>query len=85
MNQTENIIPVYNLRLCTGASDFAILRVRPFEVLGSLQTPHRHEGYNISLLLEGRITKYIDFERYVIEGPAVICVGPEQINQYESA
>jgi AraC-like DNA-binding protein len=85
MNQTENIFPVYDLRNCIGAKDFAIVKVKPFEVLGWLQTPHRHEGYNISLLLQGRITKYIDFERHTIDAPAVICVGPDQINQFERA
>jgi len=85
ISQAEHVIPVYSLLSCTGAKDFAIFKIKPFEVLGGLQTPHRHEGYNISLLIHGRITKYIDFERHVIEGPAIICVGPEQINQYESA
>jgi len=85
MNQTQTIIPVYNLRVCAGGQDFAIVRINPFEILGKLQIPHRQEGYNISILLQGKVVRYLDFERHVIEAPAVICVGPDQINQYESA
>lgn len=85
MNFTDTIIPVYNLRACTGATDFAIMRMEPFEVLGKLQVPHRQEGYNVTLLLQGKVTRYIDFERHVIEAPALISVGPEQIHLYECA
>jgi AraC-like DNA-binding protein len=84
-NFTDTIIPIYNLRACVGASDFAIIRMDPFEVLGHLQVPHRQEGYNISLLLQGSVTKYVDFERHVIEAPALISVGADQIHQYEHA
>lgn len=85
MHQTQTIIPVFNFRMCTGDQDFSIVRLNPFEILGKLQVPHRQEGYNISILLQGRIIRYIDFERHVIEAPAVICVGPNQINHYEHA
>ena len=85
MNQVETIIPVYDLRICMGAKDFAIKRVSPFQILGHLQVPHRQEGYNVALLLNGRITRFIDFEQYTIDAPAIICVGPDQVNQYVSA
>jgi AraC-like DNA-binding protein len=85
VNQVETIIPVYDLRICIGAKDFAIKRVNPFQILGPLQLPHRQEGYNIALLLEGRITRFIDFEQHTIDAPAIICVGPDQVNQYVSA
>lgn len=85
MQQTETIIPVYNLRACTGGQDFSITRINPFEILGKMQVPHRQEGYNISILVKGRIIRYLDFERHVINAPALVCVGPNQINQYEHA
>ncbi|HEY9045497.1 MAG TPA: AraC family transcriptional regulator [Ohtaekwangia sp.] len=85
MNLTQTIIPVYNMMACVGATDFAIMRLEPFHVLGKMQVPHRQEGYNFSLLLRGSITKYIDFERHVIEAPALIAMGPEQVHQYEEA
>ena len=85
MQQTETNIPVYNFRECSGATDFAIAHKTSFDVLGSLQIPHRQEGYNVSLLLRGSMTRYIDFDRHEIHAPAIICIGPDQINQYESA
>lgn len=84
MNLTETIIPVYNLRACTGTKDFAIIHFDMFEMLAKLKVPHRQEGYNVNLLIKGSITQYIDFERHVIEAPAVISMGPEQVHQYES-
>lgn len=81
--QTNETIPVYNLRNCTGATDFAIVRVDPFEILGKLQVPHRQEGYTVNLLLQGRVTKFIDFERHTIEGPAFFSGGPDQVHQYD--
>jgi AraC-like DNA-binding protein len=85
MIHTDAVIPVYNFRTCSGGTDFAIAHIDSVDVLGSLQIPHRQEGYNVSLLLKGKLTRYIDFERFEIQAPAIICVGPEQINQYESA
>jgi AraC-like DNA-binding protein len=85
MIHSEAVIPVYNFRACSGGTDFAIAHIASVDILGSLQIPHRQEGYNVSLLLKGSITRYIDFERYEVHAPAIICVGPEQINQYESA
>lgn len=81
--QTDETIPVYNLRNCTGATDFAIVRVDPFEILGRLQVPHRQEGYTVNLLVQGRVTKFIDFERHTIEAPAFFSGGPEQVHQYD--
>lgn len=83
--QTDTQIPVYDLRKCTGATDFAIVRVDPFEMLGKLQVPHRQEGYSANLLIQGRVTKFIDFERYTIEAPAFFSAGPEQVHQYDEA
>src|SRR5690606_8343196 len=82
--QNDETIPVYNLRNCTGATDFAIVRVDPFQILGKLQVPHRQEGYTMNLLLQGRVTKYIDFERHTIEGPALFSGGPHQVHQYDA-
>src|SRR5690606_3783419 len=82
--QTDTTIPVYNLRNCTGATDFAIVRVDPFEILGKLQVPHRQEGYTVNLLLQGRVTKFIDFEYHTIEAPAFFSGGPDQVHQYDS-
>lgn len=85
MHHSEAVIPVYNFRHCTGDADFSIKHMTSVDVLGSLQIPHRQEGYNVSLLLKGSLTRYIDFDRYEIHAPAIICVGPDQVNQYESA
>jgi AraC-like DNA-binding protein len=84
MNLAETVIPVYNLRACTGTRDFAIVHFDAFEMLAKLKVAHRQEGYNVNLLLKGSITQYIDFERHVIEAPALISMGPEQVHQYES-
>jgi AraC-like DNA-binding protein len=85
INQVENSIPVYDLKTCMGVQDFAVKRVSPVEILGHLQVPHRNEGYNVTVLLKGRIIRYIDFEQYTIDAPAIICGGPDQVHQYVSA
>ncbi|RAW00439.1 helix-turn-helix domain-containing protein [Pseudochryseolinea flava] len=85
MHTTESVIPVYNFMHCSGENDFAIAHMTTVDVLGKLQIPHRQEGYNVSLLLKGSMTRYIDFDRHEIHAPAIICIGPDQINQYESA
>jgi AraC-like DNA-binding protein len=82
MNSVDTFIPVYNLMACAGGEDFAIMRWELDELCGQLEVPHRHEGYSISLLVRGSLTKFIDFERYSIEAPAIISMTPEQIHQY---
>ncbi len=49
-----------------------------------IATPHRHDSYSINLLLSGRVTVYIDFEKHDVEGPAIISMGPQQVHQYEN-
>lgn len=81
--QTDLEIPVYNLRNCAGGTDFAIVRVDPLSILGKLRVPHRQEGYTATLLLRGSVTKYIDFERHIIEAPAFYTAGPDQVHQFD--
>jgi AraC-like DNA-binding protein len=84
MPLTDTIIPVYNFIACAGGKDFAIVKSEPDEIITSLHAPHRHEGYSITLLLRGRITQFIDFEKYTIAAPAVISMAPDQIAQFVS-
>lgn len=85
MNITEQIIPVYNLIACTGRTDFGIQQFSLDEDLCALQVPHRNEGYCVTLLTRGTVSKYIDFEKHVIEAPAVFSLTPEQVHQYVEA
>lgn len=82
MNLIDTEIPVYNLMQCVGGTDFAITRFKPQPLFSKLQIPHRQEGYTVSLLLRGKLTKYIDFQKHEIEAPAIISMAPEQIHQY---
>lgn len=45
--------------------------------------PHRHDGYNINVLLKGSVTEYIDFEKHTIQAPAIIMLEPDQIHQHD--
>ncbi|GAA0551550.1 helix-turn-helix domain-containing protein [Chitinophaga japonensis] len=48
----------------------------------SVQQPHRHTGFTITLLLSGQVTQYIDFEKYTVTAPAVILLAPDQVHQH---
>ena len=85
MNLVATDIPVFNMIACSGGTDFAIRRITLDEKLSMLSVPHRHEGYSISLLLSGTVTKYIDFQKYTVLAPAIFSIGPEQVHQYVSA
>lgn len=45
--------------------------------------PHRHDGYNINVLLKGSVTEYIDFEKHTVHAPAIIMLEPDQIHQHD--
>lgn len=83
MTFTDTIIPVYHLATCTGGKNFIVWRMEA-EDMPHAAVPHRHDSYSISLLLSGRLTVYIDFERHAIEGPAIISMAPQQVHQYEN-
>lgn len=82
MNLTDTIIPVYNLIECSGGTNFGIQKIELNEELCALQIPHRNEGYSITLLTKGSVTKFIEFEKYTIEAPAMFTLAPEQVHQY---
>jgi AraC-like DNA-binding protein len=82
MPLVDTVIPVYNFMACAGGEDFAIMKMELDELSAKLEVPHRHEGYSITLLTRGRLVKFIDFEKYVLDAPAIISMAPEQIHQY---
>lgn len=82
LNLTETVIPVYNLVTCSGGKDFVIHKLDQDDFCAEMMNPHRHDGYNILLLLNGRITKYVDFQKYSLEAPALISMAPEQVHQF---
>jgi AraC-like DNA-binding protein len=67
---------------CEGKKDFAMTQLDSNTLLLMSRIPHRQEGYNISILLRGTISKYIDFEKHIVQAPAIIFIGPEQVHQY---
>lgn len=83
MNLINTIIPVYNSVTCAGGKDFAISRNQGCGNDPRAKVPHRNEAYSISLVLRGRLVKYIDFEKHFIEAPAIISMTPEQVHQFE--
>jgi AraC-like DNA-binding protein len=82
MNLTDTIIPVYNLMTCSGGTNFGIARCEPDDDFTDFQEPHRNEGYSLILLTRGAVSKFIDFEKYYIEAPALISMSPEQVHQW---
>ncbi len=62
--------------------EFSIAHLRPEDVFNNVHLPYREDGYNISVLLKGRLAEIIDFEKHEITGPAIISMGPGQIRQY---
>jgi AraC-like DNA-binding protein len=83
MTFTDTMIPVYSLSTCSNGKNFVIWRMEK-EDIPLIATPHRHDSYSINLLLSGRVTVYIDFEKHDVEGPAIISMGPQQVHQYEN-
>lgn len=78
------MIPVYSLATCTGGKNFGIYRMEEEEECPLVAVPHRLDSYSITLLLRGRVTVSIDFEKHVVEGPAIISMAPQQVHQYEN-
>lgn len=85
MNLTDTTIPVYSITACSGGTNFAIRTFEMDDKIPELSVPHRHEDYSISLLVKGSLTKYIDFEKYSVQAPAIFSMGPEQVHQFVSA
>lgn len=71
-----NQIPLMTLQdnsLAVEGSQFMIHRANLREIKWEgFEVPHRHDGYTIDILLKGSVTLYIDFERHIIDAPAVI-------------
>lgn len=68
----------------TESSQFMIQKLNLREVnWEGFDMPHRHDGYNINVLLKGSVTEYIDFEKHTIEAPAIIMLEPDQIHQHD--
>ncbi len=81
--ETKDVkIPVYNLAACLGAGEFAVSKFQPEPLFTKLMIPHRQELYSITMLVRGSVTKFIDFEKYEVTAPAIISMGPGQIQQY---
>lgn len=82
-----NQIPLITLQdnsLAVEGSQFMIHRTNLKDIKWEgFEVPHRHDGYTIDILLKGSVTLYIDFEKHIINAPAVIMMDPEQIRQYD--
>lgn len=77
-------IPLYRLEDCANGAFFMVDKwTYEEDECPMINEPHRHDGYGVDLLLTGSAIYSIDFKEYVIEAPALILIGPEQIHKKE--
>ncbi|ATL49415.1 hypothetical protein COR50_20780 [Chitinophaga caeni] len=77
-------IPVYSLKDCTAGSEFVIKHLKyTVDSEYSVEPPHRHDGFSIGLMLKGSSTLFLDFEKFVVNAPAVLLITPEQVHKHE--
>jgi AraC-like DNA-binding protein len=61
---------------------FSIARIQ-MQTFPSELVAQRQEGYSIFLLIKGKLTTFIDFEKHEVVAPAIISLAPGQIHRYE--
>lgn len=76
-------ISALNIRECVMEESFAVEERNSYECEYEYSgEPHRSTGFMIELLLEGSVTRYVDFEKYTATAPAILITSPEQVHQH---
>ncbi len=77
-------IPILDWKECMADSDFLIMTLDDENLPSRMKVPHRNNAYKVALLLEGKISGYVDFKKYDITAPAVLFSSPDQVDQVTS-